>query len=420
MKKILIIILLFLININHSFAGLVLQDVINIAIESNEELKASEYSYKAARSEKLKSIGGFLPQISLNVDTGSRKTKIGENNRINDDVDKKRFSASQNIFNGFGTIFEVKKSNNIANKELAIKNSKIQEISLNVIRYYLDILRYQHLIKVSGRNLKSQGRLLYYIDKKFKVKDSTKSELARARADYIKAKNDKLQNENNLFLVKSNLSRYSGIDISEINNLEDNFIFKKEDRNTEQLFKIALELNPQIQISKNSFLASKHQSNIAKSSLSPKVTLNFDISEEKNSLYLNNQKERDTSIYLNFNVPIFNSGQNYFDIAANNNYKKKERFNYEAVKKQVYNSLIEYQNKISNYDASYSSAKSLERANRVYLNTLKQEERLGTKSIIELLEARQNFYDSQIQRINIYYDRVYCYFEFKSLIAELL
>ena len=157
MKKFLITILLFLINIKFSFAGLALQDVINIAIESNEELKASEYSYKAARSEKLKSIGGFLPQISLNVDTGSRKTKIGENNRINDDVDKKRFSASQNIFNGFGTIFEVKKSNNIANKELAIKNSKIQEISLNVIRYYLDILRYQHLIKVSDRNLKSQG-----------------------------------------------------------------------------------------------------------------------------------------------------------------------------------------------------------------------------------------------------------------------
>ncbi len=165
-----------------------MQDVINIAIENNEELKASEYSYKAARSEKVKSNGGFLPQISLNVDTGSRKTKIGENDRINDDVDKRDFLLVKIFLMVLVLFLEVKKSNNIANKELAIKNAKIQEISLNIIRHYLDILRYQHLIKVSDRNLKSQGRLLYYINKKFKVKDSTKSELARARADYIKSK----------------------------------------------------------------------------------------------------------------------------------------------------------------------------------------------------------------------------------------
>ena len=48
----------------------------------------------------------------------------------------------------------------------------------------------------------------------------------------------------------------------------------------EELFKVALEQNPEVRAAKYGFSAAKHNANVSKAALSPKVTLNFDISEE--------------------------------------------------------------------------------------------------------------------------------------------
>jgi outer membrane protein TolC len=264
---------------------------------------------------------------------------------------------------------------------------------------------------------KSQKNLLYYIERKFKVKDATKSEIAKAEADYIKAKNDQAQTQNHLDLSKANLIRYTGLTSTDVvTEIKEEVV--KGNQDIDQLYKIALGVNPEIQAAKYGFIAARHNANVSKSALSPKVTLNFSTSEQKNSLYLNNQQERDTSVYLNVNIPIFSSGQNYFDIASTSNSKKKEKYNYESVKKQIYNSIIEYSNKKRNSESSYRSAKELERANEIYLRTLRQEEKFGTKSIIELLEAKKNLYISQIEVISLYYDKIYSGFELKALVGK--
>jgi len=57
--------------------------------------------------------------------------------------------------------------------------------------------------------------------------------------------------------------------------------------------------------------------------------------------------------------------------------------------------------------------------NKIYLITLRQEEKFGTKSIIELLEAKQNLYISQIEVISLYYDKIYSGFELDALLGKL-
>ncbi len=419
-KIILTIISIALLITSNSFA-LTLEDAINSAKENNYEIKSQEYSYKAAKSEKLKSLGGFLPQVSIDINNGSRKTKISDNPQINSDLNSKTFTARQNLFNGMADVSKVKKANNILKREKAIKDSKIQQITLNVIRSYLDILKYKKLLEIGEENLKSQKDLLYYVTRKFKVKDATKSEIAKAKADFIKAKNDQTSNQNNFNLAVASFNRYTGLDFEPYDNLQE---VKEEEvqeyKKIDELFKIALQKNPEVRAAKYGFIASKHSANVSKSALSPKITLNFSTSEQENSLYLNNQQERDTSIYLGVNIPIFNSGQNYFDIASTSNSRNKEKYNYESVKRQIHNSIIEYSNKQKNYESSYKSAKELEKANEIYLQTLRQEEKFGTKSIIELLEAKQNLYISQVEVTNLYYDKIYSRFELDSLVGRLV
>ena len=76
--------------------------------------------------------------------------------------------------------------------------------------------------------------------------------------------------------------------------------------------------------------------------------------------------------------------------------------------------------KLRSPESSYKSAKELERANKIYLRTLRQEEKFGTKSIIELLEAKQNLYISQIEVISLYYDKIYSGFELDALVGKMV
>ncbi len=422
MKKLLLTFIIALMATSAS--ALTLEEVIDSAKRNNPEIKSQEYSYKAAKSEKLKALGGFLPKASVSVNSGSRKTKIGRDSRQNSDIDSKTFNASQNLFDGFGSTFKLKEANNILSKERAIKDSKLQQISLGVIKAYLDSLRYKKLLELGEKNLKSQKNLFNYIGRRFRAKDATRAEISKAKADYIRAKNDNMVNKNNYDFARENLGRYAAIDTSELVEFEDVLIRGEgeddQDRNIEGMTINAMQANPEVRIAKHGYWASRYKSKASKSALAPKVDLNFEVSEQEDSLFLNNRTQKDRSVYLNVTVPIFTSGLNYFDISSASNVRKSERYRYEAVKRQVRNSVIEYYGRQRNFEASYASAKELEKANKVYLYTLRKEERLGTKSIIELLEAKQDLYRSQIDVINMYYDRIYNKFELDALLGELI
>ena len=443
MKKIFLAISLIFATVNNAFS-LTLDEAIDLAKKDNLELKSQEYSYKAAKSEKLKSLGGFLPKASVSARSGSRRTRIGDNPRINSDIDSKTFSASQNLFDGFGSTFKLKEANNILKREKAAKDSKSQQITLGVVRTYLDGLRYKKLLEIGEENLESQKNLLSYIKRRFGAKDATRAEIAKAKADFIRAKNDCESNRNSLNFAKENLARYLQIDISQIDSLEEVELgdmstenmdleadliasenksqdeIQGEAQNLEEMFIDAVQNNPEVRIAKYEHGASVYRSKASKSALAPQVNLNFEISEQENSLYLGNQKERDKSIYLNVTVPIFTSGLNYFNISSTSNARKSERYRYEAMKRQIRNSVIEYHTQQKNLEANYRSAKELEKANEVYMLTLKKEERLGTRSIIELLEVKQDLYRSKIEVINLYYEKIYNKFELDALLGRLI
>ena len=80
---------------------------------------------------------------------------------------------------------------------------------------------------------------------------------------------------------------------------------------------------------------------------------------------------------------------------------------------------MEFLNKIKSFHSQYESVKEQEAANEVYVMTLGEEERLGTKSIIDLLRAKQELYIARVGRVNLSYDKVLAIFNLKNLVGGL-
>ena len=403
--------------------AITLQDAVHSAYENNSELKAQSYSVEAARSQKQKAYGGFLPNLSADVNSGTQKTKIASSTTLKGSTNKKALNLSQDIFNGGSTTFDIKRANSVVDKEKALKDSKEQEVILSTIQAYLNILRYQELLAIETDNQQSQEKLADHTKKKLAVRDATKSEYAKANADYIAAISGRIAAENNLYSAKNTFSKITGIPVTEITNLEkitdNNFHQKIGDLNPDALVEIALQNNPDVKAATYGADSARHQSSMTISAMSPSLRVTLGTAEEKNPLYYSNQKYHNESAYLNLHIPIFSSGVEYANISEANNILQREKYNLDSAKNRVKQQIVEYVAKIKNYYAQYESAKEQEGANEIYVATLKEEERLGTKSIIDLLRARQDLYSAKQSRINLHYDKIATIFSLKSLVGGL-
>jgi outer membrane protein len=421
MRKIFLLILLFFAF--EARAEINLQEAIISAYENNPEIKSQGYSVKIAESQKQKSFAGFLPNISADINSGSQKTSISGTETIKGNVNKKSIGLSQDIFNGGADYFDVKRADSSLKKEKSFRSAKEQDIILEVVNSYLDILRFEEIVKIEEENLSSQKRTLEYTEKKLLFKDATKSEFAKAKADYAMAISEKNNAENNLISAKAEFSKLTGIEISRINKLKpiNQFISEElvENLNSESLFEEALKNNPEILAANHGIDSAKYQSSSTKSSLSPTLSLNLSASEERNPLYYNNRDYRNNSVYLNLHVPIFNSGVEYSNISEAKNLLYREKSNFDAIRIDVKQQIIEYLGKAKSMNAQYKSLQEQEFANEIYVTTLQEEERLGTKSIIELLRAQQELFAAKRGRANLAYDRISAIFVLKKLIGAL-
>lgn len=407
-----------------SLSQMSLQKAIDLAGQNNGEIKAKEFSFEQSKDLKNKAVmQGVLPSVSVDFNRGDRKYKIGSNKSIDGSVDTRDINVSQNLFNGGKNFFDYKRAKSIEEKSRFELMSKKQEIVLQVIKAYIDILKINDLLSLGEENVKSYADILEYTKKKAGARDASKADLARSEADYIAAFNNQESLKNNLASAKANFVRLTGSRDDETNNLvkfSDEKINQKRDfLNKVKIVDEALLNNPDLKAVAQNYEATKHETSMAKSSFSPTATLDLQSSEDNKSIYFNNQTQRNDSVFLNFHIPIFSQGVEYSNLSYSKNREAEEKYNLENTRRKIIESSTLYLSDMNNFYQNYNSAIESEKANQVYFESTRIEEHYGTKSILDVLISKQQFYQSQTSKINYYYDYIMAVFKLEALIGRL-
>ena len=125
--------------------------------DSHPLLKASEFAVQAASERVMAAQGGFLPKINITADTGTERLSTQSSSTtpaVDTDFDRDKYSVSieQNLFNGGRTLGGVR----LAQTEEEIKEferkSLFQDVTLEALIAYLQVLRSQLLIELAQAN----------------------------------------------------------------------------------------------------------------------------------------------------------------------------------------------------------------------------------------------------------------------------
>ena len=191
-------------------SALTMQEAINEAINSHPDILAAKNEQLAVNEEVSRARAGYLPTVNVSLGKGweeSNNTTTRNNaiiNNVSEDLGLNRDEASiqvrQMLFDGMATKNEVERQAERHASRTHRVISESERIALETVRVYTDVLRRQKLVKLAEDNY---------------LAHETTHEQIKMRGDFgVGRRSDMIQSEGRLALAKTNL-------LSEMSNLKD-------------------------------------------------------------------------------------------------------------------------------------------------------------------------------------------------------
>jgi len=294
------------------------ENAIDFAIKNNHEIKLYEDKLNNSKNFNYRAIAEFLPKISVNIQSGERvNNNSSEGDLINQKKTKfssREISVEQNIFNGFSSIINLKKSDKQYLIELLNLKDKKQNLAVEVARFYANIFWQKKNLESYKKILKITKQILDIKSRKFALKLIDKEELIQYQIE-LSNLNQKILSEE-LELIKNHQDFYSLVGAEFVGDEKIN-IAKKNFKKNGVLQKI--EQNFLVQSKYLKYQLSLDEQGSRTSEFLPKISIISNISKQKNNLYYANKEINNRSIILNFSIPIFQQGLEFIDYKSSKN-----------------------------------------------------------------------------------------------------
>jgi len=318
------------IEVNKKYSTL--QNAVEKSRLNSQNIKIEKIRLESAKTLKYQAIGEFLPNISANAQYGNRTNKYKE--QTSDPSTKqevKELKFDQPLFDGFHSYQKY----NEADKKIQSANykaiDKVQEVSFLAIQAYLDLLRFQKIVKLQQKNKELAEEFFKLINRRKASKIIDQSELIKFGYESSSSLEKYKNYLNKLNKAKASYKNIVGELDEELAEVEINF----ETFNKDDLISSIIAKNNNLKSYQYNYLSLKNAYNAEISKLSPKVSLSASVSRQDKVFYLNNQDLTNKTIFLNISAPIFQQGNEYINIAKVKYEKESALEQYELTKKEL-------------------------------------------------------------------------------------
>lgn len=289
-----------------------LEQAVALTLDIHPELKVAFSNFKRNEEQIKQAQAGYFPTIDLIGGIGYEYTDSPSTRDVNDNSNTESLvrrelglSLKQNIFSGFGTSSEVERTSYATSAEQWRLHSLAEDIALEVIKVYVDLIRTEEFVNLSERNLRS------HIDIQEQIKERTDSgfsskadlsqidgRLANAQSNLIAAKNNYLDSKTKFYRVTEQAPVNLVIPVPDAKMLP---------KNEGEGLKTALSSHPAISASSNDILSATKQHESSKSIYYPEINFEIDANLNNNIDGVTGDNN-DLTAMLRFKYNLFSGG----------------------------------------------------------------------------------------------------------------
>ncbi|HEY5716088.1 MAG TPA: outer membrane channel protein TolC [Psychromonas sp.] len=349
----------------------------------------------------------LLPQIGFGLDAGYTNYTNASNNLADNSNYGANIGLSQSLYNG-SYWQQLNISEKQATQYATIYGLAAQDLLLRTSTAYFNVLRADEAVKSVKANKRAVERQLEQTKQRFEVGLIAITDVHEAQAAYDRTTADEIIAENNLANSYYTLRELTGADVLKVSYLNTStFSASKLDGDVTIWRNKALEYNLALHGKRIAKELAKMQIDLAKTGHRP--TLDFTAGLGYNNTSYDNAPDVDMStgtVGLSLNVPIY-TGNRITSLV------KQAQYNYVYASEDLVQTFRSTEAQVNsgynNVSASISSIRAYEQAvvsSRSALDATEAGFEVGTRTIVDVLDATRALYASENQLANARYDYI--------------
>lgn len=385
-------------------SALTLEQSVAETLNTNPRLMQKYASFEAKYRDKRSAFSEYLPQIRLYAAYGYEHVNYKSGSEFDTELDRRELGLkiTQMLFDGFSTSSEVARLDNEARADQLGLISEAENISLEVVQVYLDLLKAIELIELSEKNIEIHKKILSDIEQRHQRGLSSDADVAQVQSRLATSQSGYLAAKNNLLDIQANYYDLVG-------KYPENLVIPKADAHfipssLEEAMRIAKSSHPEIAAAIYDIQAANKQIQREKSGYWPKVSLELDVADNRN---ISGSPGRDDNgrIMLTMSYDLYSGGKTN----ANTDAAKWRYQEAVAVKDSTHRQVKEATSFAWNAYVFLDEQKKFYQENVGYAEVAQQGyERqfgLGRRSLLDVLDSQIELFTARRNYIESAYDQ---------------
>ena len=399
--------------------GQQLVDALAITHDTNPTLSAQREALRATNEQVSQALSGFRPNVEADGDIGYQysNTDPSSGSSSSDSVTPSSIGITLNqpLYRGGRTTASVRSAEFAVQAARATYLSIEQQVLLDAVTAYMDVVREQAVLELSLNNEQVLRRQLQATRDRFQVGEVTRTDVSQAESRLARATADRIAAQGDLDSARATYARVIGraagavsppppvtglpgsleetIAQAEGNNpaiITANFNERSADANVDVVFG---ELLPEVSLVGR-----------AQSTYEPSDSID----------------QSDTaSLTAQVTVPLYQSGAVSSRVREARYSANQSRIQVEETRRDVVENAIQAWETLTTARASIQSLVTQVSAARIALEGTEQEALVGSRTVLDVLDAEQELLDARVSLVRAQRDEVVATYALLAVIGQL-
>ncbi|MDL2284587.1 TolC family outer membrane protein [Oxalobacter sp. OttesenSCG-928-P03] len=412
---------MFLLLSGTAMAQTTMAAAVDHTIKTNPDIATDARHRRSVDEALIGAYSGYLPSVDVGWGYGREKAKNSNTyNRWSEYMTRreKSLTAEWNIFQSFGTYFEVERNKARMQSAAHKVAGTSEQIALRVVEAYLDVLRMRETVRLTKQNLDNHQKTYDQIQMRAASGVGRRSDLDQAEARLALAKSNLVSAEANLRDVEIAYQRYTGMHPDDLFQPEvpaDSLM----PTSLENALEVAREYNPLLKQSLADIEAANAQYHAAKSPFGPRFDLEGGITEYDNTGGVRGPSD-DHYLMLRMRWNIFRGGADMARLG------ETKQLSYEAmeINKRTlmqldqstalsWNTLVSVRERLPNLKQHVDSSLATRDAYTLQFS-------IGQRTLIDLLDTENEYYTATVEYVNGQYLELFACYRLMADMGRLL
>ena len=395
-----------------------LQEALAAAYSNNPELLAARANLRSRDEAVPQALANWRPSVEINGDIARSHTDLS--NRAVDRTQTRtprgvELEVRQTLFRGFRTVAAVDKAEFDVRAERARLRGTEQDVLLDAVGAYMAVVRDEAVLRLNISNEQVLRRQLQATRDRFSVGEITRTDVSQAEARLAGVTSDRISAEGNLKISRAN---YLNIVGEAPRQLRAPAPLIDLPTSVEQSVERARANHPDVVAAQLVEKAARETVKSVRGELLPTLSLTGTV-DQRFEVANNTNRQDSAEVQLDLTIPLYQRGSVYSRLREAKQDAGKSRLDLDDTRRDVVEAATDAWESLVTARARIKSLEAQINANEIALDGVRREAAVGSRTVLDVLDAEQELLDSRVTLVRAQRDEVVASFELKESIGNL-